>query len=213
MRIVTRRRIDDARTHVRVTNLGFPHFFVIPMDADMTIAQWHVPIDDTTNWWCAIFTSFAGPVDKAKMRAQRELLYPPPGYRPLRNRANDWGYDPAEQRTATYTGLGADINAHDQWAIESMGRIQDRTREHLGASDKAIAHYRRLLLRALDRQERGEPLPLAVGPAEAAALRGPLAVDGIGPTEGWQDYYRALDARRRAGCAWAAGLPAPAAAE
>ena len=34
--------------------------------------------------------------------------------------------------------MGADINVHDQWACESMGAIQDRTREHLGQSDKAI---------------------------------------------------------------------------
>jgi hypothetical protein len=40
--------------------------------------------------------------------------------------------------------MGADINVHDQWAVESMGRIQDRTREHLGQSDKAIVEYRRL---------------------------------------------------------------------
>ena len=32
-------------------------------------------------------------------------------------------------------GMGEeDINVHDQWAVESMGAIQDRTREHLGTS-------------------------------------------------------------------------------
>jgi phthalate 4,5-dioxygenase oxygenase subunit len=36
-----------------------------------------------------------------------------------------------------------DINVHDQWAVESMGAIQDRTREHLGTSDKVIMANRR----------------------------------------------------------------------
>jgi hypothetical protein len=46
--------------------------------------------------------------------------------------------------------MGADINVHDQWACESMGAIQDRTREHLGQSDKAISAYRRLLRGAIE---------------------------------------------------------------
>ena len=32
--------------HLRVTNLLFPQGFVIPMSAEMTITQWHVPVDD-----------------------------------------------------------------------------------------------------------------------------------------------------------------------
>src|SRR6266852_3065116 len=44
MRVITLRRISDANTHVRVTNLVFPHAFTIPMSSEMTITQWHVPI-------------------------------------------------------------------------------------------------------------------------------------------------------------------------
>ena len=53
-----------AHTHVRVTNLVFPHGFVIPMSSEMTITQWHVPIDDHRHYWYAIFTSFGAPVNK-----------------------------------------------------------------------------------------------------------------------------------------------------
>ena len=45
--------------------------------------------------------------------------------------------------------MGTDINVHDQWACESMGPIADRTREHLGQSDKAISAYRRILRNAI----------------------------------------------------------------
>ena len=153
MRVVTLRRISDANTHVRVTNLVFPHAFVIPMSSEMTITQWHVPIDDTRHYWYAIFTSFGAPVNKDEMRASGSSSTSCRDYIPRKNKSNDYGFDPHEQEHETFTGMGADINVHDQWACESMGAIQDRTREHLGQSDKAISAYRRLLRRR-DRASR-----------------------------------------------------------
>src|SRR5271165_2832345 len=41
---------------------------------------------------------------------------------------------PQNSRAGTYTGMGLDINVHDQWAVESQGRIHDRTREYLASS-------------------------------------------------------------------------------
>jgi len=108
----------------------FPHGFVIPMSTEMTIHPVHVPVDDENCYWYAIFTSYAKPVDKQKVLEQRLELYELPDYKSRRNRGNDYGFDPHEQANATYTGMGADINVHDQWAVESMGKIQDRTREH-----------------------------------------------------------------------------------
>jgi phthalate 4,5-dioxygenase len=58
MRLLTRRELNERQTHVRVTNLLFPNGFVIPMSAEMTITQWHVPVDDESNYWFALFTSF-----------------------------------------------------------------------------------------------------------------------------------------------------------
>ena len=52
-----------------------------------------------------------------------------------------------------------DINVHDQWAVESMGAIQDRTREHLGTSDKVIMANRRMLLKAIETVQAGGAAP------------------------------------------------------
>jgi len=206
------RQISDSSTHVRVTNLVFPQAFVIPLSAEMTITQWHVPVDDVNCYWYAIFTSFAGPVDKAQMRAQRLELYTLPDYIPRKNKTNNYGFDPYEQKTQTYTGMGSDINVHDQWAIEGQGPIQDRTREHLASSDKAITVYRSLLLKAIEQAQSGTGRPLMVlDGAEARAIRGPVTVDGIAPTAGWQAYWREVDARKRRDAPWAA--PEPQAAE
>ncbi|UFZ03031.1 aromatic ring-hydroxylating dioxygenase subunit alpha [Bradyrhizobium ontarionense] len=208
LRIIALREIDAERTHVRVTNQLFPHAFVIPMSTEMTITQWHVPVDDETCYWYAIFTSYGVPVDKAKMRAQRLELYELPDYRSRKNKSNDYGFDPHEQATATYTGMGNDINVHDQWAVESMGRIQDRTREHLGQSDKAIIQYRRLLREQIETVARGERPMLFLDAAEARSVQGPATMDGIGPTRGWETYWMEVDVRRRRRAPWAAPVPA-----
>jgi hypothetical protein len=168
----------------------------------MTISQWHVPVDDHGCYWYAIFTSFGAPVDKKTMREQRLKTYPEPDYKPVLNRANEWGYDAEQQRRATYTGMGFDINIHDQWACESMGRIADRTRENLGSSDKGIALYRRLLVDAIRRNEAGEKALMMLDAAQASAITGPPAIDGVGPTGRMEEYWKDAEARRRAQCAW-----------
>ena len=203
MRVITLRRISGANTHVRVTNLVFPHAFVIPMSSEMTITQWHVPIDDNRHYWYAIFTSFGAPVNRDEMRRQRLELYELPDYVPRKNKSNDYGFDPHEQEEETFTGMGTDINVHDQWACESMGPIQDRSKEHLGQSDKAISAYRRILRGAIDEAGRGGKPLMVLDPAAAAKITGPAAIDGIGPSEGWQVYWQKTDEARRQASSWA----------
>ena len=213
MRLTALRRINEQLTHVRVTNALFPHTFVIPLSESMTITQMHVPVDDTHTYWVSIFTSFADPVDKEAMRAQRLRATHLPDYTPKSGRHNQWGYDPEEQATRTYLGMGEDdINVHDQWACESMGPIQDRTREHLGTSDRAIMANRRTLMQAIDDVAAGQPAPGLAQPALAAAPLGPDTVDGIAPTEGWQAWWQAAVQAKRAGAPWGAALPAAQAA-
>lgn len=198
MRIKTLRDLGNAGMHVRVTNLAFPNAIVIPMSNDMTISQWHVPINDRECYWYAIFTDFEHEVDRQAMRDQRLELYSQPDYKPLRNRSNDWGYDPEEQRTQTYTGMGMDINVHDNWAVESPGAIFDRSTEHLGTTDKAIIAYRKMLMAAIDKVEVGKDAPKL-----GAALTGPIAVDTIGPVEDWQNSWIECDTARRCRSPWA----------
>jgi len=204
MRLVTLRRIDERQTHGRSTHLVFPQAFVIPMNAEMTISQWHVPVDDYGCYWYSIFTSFTAPVDKKTMREQRLKTYPAPDYRPILNRGNGWGFDAEQQGKATYTGMGFDINIHDQFACESPGRIADRTKENLGSSDKGIVLYRRLLLDAIRKNSLGETPLMVLNEAEARALTGPPTIDGIGPTGRWDEYYREADAARRGRAPWIA---------
>jgi hypothetical protein len=158
-------------------------------------------------YWYAIFTSYTDPVDKEKMRSQRLELYELPEYRSRKNKRNDYGFDPHEQKTQSYTGMGMDINVHDQWAVESMGPIQDRTREHLGQSDKAIILYRRILREQIDKVANGDKPMMVLEGREARSIQGPATMDGIGPTRGWETYWMEVDVRRRRGAPWAAPIP------
>ena len=205
LRISTLRKLDETQTHVRITNIAFPQAFVIPMSSEMTITQFHVPVDDHSNYWYSIFTSFRSPVDKDAMWAQRIATYPPPDFRPLRNRANQWGYSREEQASQTYTGMGMDINVHDQWACESQGPIQDRTREHLGTSDKAIIAYRRLLVEAIEKVGAGGTAPMRPDAAAAGTWQGPASYDGVNAAgNDHAGYWQTGDRRRRAESPWAA---------
>jgi phthalate 4,5-dioxygenase len=204
IRLITLRKVDERQTHGRSTHILFPQTFVIPMNAEMTITQWHVPIDDYGCYWYSIFTSFTTPVDKKTMREQRLKAYPAPEYKPIFNRENGWGFDVEQQRKSTFTGMGFDINIHDQFACESPGRIADRTKEHLGTTDKGIVLYRRMLLEAIEKHARGEKTLMMLSEAEARSLTGPAAIDGIGATGSWDDYYRQADAARRNRAPWSA---------
>jgi hypothetical protein len=208
MRLTALRPMTELLTHVRVTNAVFPHTFVIPLSETMTITQMHVPVDDTRTYWYSVFTSFAGPVDKQAMRSQRLEAIDLPDYIPKAGHHNHWGFNPQEQATRTYLGMGEDdINVHDQWACESMGPIQDRTREHLGTSDVAIAANRRQLLRAIDEVEAGR-LPPGLAQAAVAGQRlGPDTVDGVAPAQAWQQWWQDAVAAKRAGAPWNATLP------
>ena len=213
LRLIALRELDEQLAHVRVTNLMFPQAFVIPMSSEMTISQWHVPIDDHSCYWYAIFTSFTEPVDKQHMREQRLALYDVPDYKPRVNKGNHYGFDIDEQKRATYTGMGHDINVHDQWAVESQGPIQDRTREHLGTTDKGIIAYRKLLVEAIERNQAGAKALMMLDPAQARTLSGPPSIDGIGPRASWSSYWVDADRERRRQCPWLQAIPASAHAE
>jgi len=209
MRIITLRDLKNGQSHVRLTNQVFPCAITIPMSNDMNITQWHVPIDDENCYWFSMFTSFTEPVDRDRMREQRLKEHTLPDYAPIRNKRNQYGYNRKEQESQTWTGMGMDINVHDQWACESMGSIQDRTNERLATTDKAIILHRRKLIRAMKVVAEGgdrSALPLYIDEADASRIRGPIAVDAVAPTDSWETSWQERDNERRKTCSWDAEL-------
>ena len=109
--------------------------------------------------------------------------YLPGTYRLRKNLSNDYFVDRELQRTKTYTGISG-LNTQDYAVQEGMGPIVDRSREHLGSSDKAIIAARRLLLDNLKSIEEGLP-PAGSDPADYRAVRPAEAI--IKGSEHWQE--------------------------
>ena len=126
-----------------------------------------------------------------------------PDYIPKSGRHNHWGFNAEEQQSRTYLGMGEDdINVHDQWACESMGAIQDRTREHLGTTDKVIMANRRMLTKAIETVQAGGTAPALGDPALAGQRFGPDTVDGIAPAAQWAQWWRDAVAAKRTAAPW-----------
>jgi phthalate 4,5-dioxygenase len=127
-----------------------------------------VPIDDehtmVYNWACGrdestpLLPEFRDRLETGAGRGPDDLI--PGTYKLKRNRSNDYLIDRKIQKTETFTGIKG-INTQDYALQEGMGPIVDRSKEHLGSSDKAIVILRRLMLEAIRAVERGEaPLGL-----------------------------------------------------
>ena len=201
-RLTTRRDYRGRFTHVRLSNCIFPNAITISMSRELTISQWHVPIDDERCYWYSVFVSYGEPVDAATMRAQRIEQVHLPDYRPRTTSADGWGFDPDEQRHATYTGMGRDINVHDQYAVESPGPIYDRSTEHLSPVDVGIRTHRRLFLAAV----RDPSDANLVGLADPETLRGPVAIDAVCTDGDLTGAWQRAEAERRTASSWAVAL-------
>ena len=98
----------------------------------------------------------------AELRGRDELT---PDYRMVRSRANRYRQDRASMKKQSFSGIGHNFQAQDACVIEGAGTVQDRTKEHLVTSDKAIVAARKLLLKAMqDVKEGRDPLHVVRDP-------------------------------------------------
>jgi phthalate 4,5-dioxygenase oxygenase subunit len=136
-----------------------------------------VPIDDHNtcvyNWMYSydpqipITREFAIEAEAGFGRGPDDLIAG--SYRLKRNPTNDYLIDRQVQKRRTFTGIEG-VNTQDFALQEGMGPIVDRSREHLGSSDRAIVAMRQLLLEAVAAVERGET-PRASDPSTYSRIR------------------------------------------
>src|SRR6185312_16324714 len=89
----------------------------------------------------------------------------PGTYIPRANRTNDYLVDrKAQKEKKTFSGV-VGIAIQDQATQESMGPIQDRTKERLGTSDAGIIAARQRLIDAAVALRDGGEMPPALDPA------------------------------------------------
>jgi phthalate 4,5-dioxygenase len=151
---------------------------------------WH-PIDDFSCYTFYIHFDPEKPIDAEAAYSNWGHRTAPPDYKTQQTLANMHLQDRERMKRGNFSGIaGAAIQ--DRAVQESMGPIIDRTKEHLGTSDKAVIFYRRLLLKKLDEMRDGNPLP-GLDPSLSFEQRAcSFALPASVPWQdvvGWQEEY------------------------
>jgi len=152
--IGVRRNAEPGHLYWRITPWILPCFTMVPPRGDHPVhGHFWVPIDDENCWaW-----SFDYHPTRALTEAERQAMqdgagihckYVPGTYIPLANKSNDYLMDRARQKAGElYSGIES-IAIQDSSLQESVGPIQDRTREMLTTTDRGIVQARRRLMAA-----------------------------------------------------------------
>ena len=163
--IGARRNADAGHYYWRVTPWVLPTHTLIPPRAGHPIgAHVWVPVDDEHCWAWSINYHPRRALSEAELAAMKggagiHVKYVPGTFIPLQRRENDYLIDRAAQKAGlSFSGVEG-IAMQDASLQESMGPIQDRTRENLCPTDRAIVMARRRLLQAAAASRAGEPVP------------------------------------------------------
>jgi phthalate 4,5-dioxygenase oxygenase subunit len=104
-------------------------------------------------------------------------------YRKKRNLENRYSQDRDAMKRGDWTGIQG-IPTQDMAMWESMGPIADRTQDHPGSSDLAVAQFRRMLVAALKKFQQGGP---ALGTTEKIPHTRLASFEGVVPkTTDWR---------------------------
>jgi phthalate 4,5-dioxygenase len=184
-RLIALRHPAEDQTYVRVSSFVMPVCCWVPA-AHRKEAHFYVPLDDYHAWR----------IDLGFIR-DRELMASDlhrrtqigPDYRRIRTQANHYLQDRQAQRTEDFTGIQDFLN-EDACATETMGALYDRSREHLGASDKGVIAVRRRLIEAARALEVGEEPPHLVFDPAANDMSHVDTLAGVIPAERhWREHF------------------------
>jgi hypothetical protein len=163
-----------------VTQWIFPWFTLIPPFGRHALGGhiW-VPIDDENCWAWSINFLPDRPLPEEELAAMRagqgiHVKYIPGTFMPLANRSNDWLIDrQAQKDKKSFSGVEG-FSIQDASLQESMGPIQDYSREHLVATDKPIVMTRRALYHAAIALADGVDPPALSGTSQRVRAAGVL---------------------------------------
>jgi phthalate 4,5-dioxygenase oxygenase subunit len=164
-----RKPIRNPQTdqYIRTTLFIAPFTVLIPPNDRYNLAQMLIPIDDvnTMFYWVAWHPDPSQGISQQEWRrfcAAEVGADLDENYRKKRNLDNGYLQDRAAMKRGDWTGIKG-IPAQDMAMWESMGPIADRSADHPGSSDLAVAQFRRMMVAAAGRFAEGEP---AIGTTE-----------------------------------------------
>jgi nitrite reductase/ring-hydroxylating ferredoxin subunit len=160
-----RRNAENGGYYWRITPYIMPWHTIIPPRAGHPLgAHAWVPIDDHNCWAWSINYHPRRELSEAEVGAMKggkgiHVRYVPGTFIPLQNRGNDYMMDRAAQKAGFHYSGVEGIAMQDASLQESMGPIQDRTRENLCPTDRGVVMMRRLLLQAAEASRTGGRVP------------------------------------------------------
>ena len=159
--IGARRKAEDGNFYWRITQWLMLFFTAIPPRGDHPMhGHFWVPIDDETCWAWSYDYHPVRALSANELQAMKDghgvhVKYIPGTYRPLQNKDNDYLIDrQAQKEGRSFSGVDG-FSMQDASVQESMGPIQDRTRENLVTTDNGIIMARHLLMRAAKALQKG----------------------------------------------------------
>jgi phenylpropionate dioxygenase-like ring-hydroxylating dioxygenase large terminal subunit len=164
IRLAWRRNADNDHYHWHVNQWLVPFYTMIatlPGETIMTIFR--PPRDDESTWAFIVHWNGDRPLtEEEKYRfstgGTHYVQLQPGTFLPKANMANDFLIDRSLQRSYSFTGIPTPIYNQDFAVTQGMGKIVDRTKEHLGTSDTVLIAVRRKLRKlAKDLQKGIEP--------------------------------------------------------
>ena len=146
VRLIATRNTDNQH-YVRFSAFVMPVYGCVPAgrppnELDGYEIHTYVPADDTHCWRYDLGFRRTRAISEDEVHRREQIG---PSYLRLRNARNNYLQDRQMQKTVNFTGIQDFLN-HDACATESMGSIFDRSKEHLGVSDKAVIAVRKFLL-------------------------------------------------------------------
>ena len=164
--IGVRRNAEDDQFYWRITPWIMPCFTMVPPRGDHPVhGHFWVPIDDGNNWAWSFDYHPTRELTDHEVQSMKDgkgihVRTIPGTYLPLQNKGNDYLMDRAAQKAGvSFSGIEG-IGMQDASLQESMGAIQDRTREHLTLTDTGVIKARhRLMTAAKALAEKGIPPP------------------------------------------------------
>ncbi len=194
LRIYTTRDAGAEHRYLRVTNFVMPNLaaFGGSTVGDGYAVHWHVPIDDHSHW--KYIFAFSRDKDLDEFLRSRSRMDLTADYRLTRNAANRYQQDRQSMTTQMFTGMGTNFQAHDAFATESQGAVQNRAEENPVSSDKAILAARKLIFNAIkDVQEGREPQHVIRDPQANRFDNLVVLSDLIPKSADWKEYTRSRE--------------------
>jgi phthalate 4,5-dioxygenase len=163
--IGVRRAAEAGHYYWRVTPWIMPWYTIVPPYGDNPLnAHAWVPIDDENCFTWTFTYHPTRPLSDKELSTMRgggglHVEFVPGTFRPSLNKNNDYMIDRAAQKAGlSYSGVKG-IAMADASVQESMGPIQDRTKENLVSTDNAIIMARHRLRKAAVEVQKGTQPP------------------------------------------------------